>query len=188
MIGLWPISLRWRSVTSTGRYKYCTSLVRLAVAVERAQTRFGGLTSVLESPAAADPRWLARTKKDLGTDGTFINTMAAWMAEWDTRLAGVAVDAGRAYLLDGRLWSLRAAVVLRLRMRRTCHETDAGWASQVTIMDRVTINLTGVADVSVRRILHMVLGARTGGQLGEARRMGPRVGLRTVCWRRFLCW
>ena len=73
---------------------YCTSLVRLAV--ERARTRFGGLTSVLESPAAADPRWMARTKKDIGADGAFIGTMSVWMAEWDIQLVGVAVDTGRA--------------------------------------------------------------------------------------------
>ena len=46
------------------------------------------------------------------------------------------------------------------------------------MLDGVTANLTGVADVSVRPILQLALGARTGGQLDEAWRMGTRVGLR----------
>ena len=98
---------------------YCTSLVRLAV--ERAQTWFGGLTSVLESLAAADPRWLVRTKKDLGADGTFIGTMAVWVAERDIRLRGAVVDAGRACPLNGSLVAL-VSDASRLRMCRTCQE------------------------------------------------------------------
>ena len=147
---------------------YCTLLV--FPAVERAHTRFSGLVSVLESPAEADPRWLARTKNDLGVGVTLISTMAGWMANRDIRQRGATVDAGRACPLHGSLVEL-ASDASRLRMHRTCHETDVAWASQVTTLDGATVNLAGVAGVSARRVLQLVLGARTGGQLGEAWRM-----------------
>ena len=147
----------------------------MCLAVERAQTRFGGLTSVLESPAAVDPSWLARTKKDLGADGTFIDTMAVWMTERDIRLAGVAVDTGRASPLGGPPAEL-ASNASRLRMRRTCHERRVS-RIEVAMLGGVTVNLAGVAGVLVRRMLQLAFGARTGDQLDEARRMGPRAGL-----------
>ena len=110
---------------------YCTLLVHLVG--ERAQTRFGGLTSVLELPAAADPRWLVRTTRDLGAGGTFIGAMAVWMVEQDIRLVGVAVDAGLVCPLERSIVEL-ASGALRLRMRRTCHEADVAWVSQATML------------------------------------------------------
>ena len=66
----------------------------------------------------------------------------------------------------------------RLRMPRTCHESDVAWVSQVTMLDGATVNLAGVADVSAGRMLQLALGARTGDQLDEAMRIGPRARLR----------
>ena len=83
------------------------------------------------------------------------------MAQRGIRLAGVTVDTGRACPLDGSLVGL-ASGALRLRMRRTCREADVAWVSQVAMLERVAVNLVGVAGASVRRILQLVLSARTG--------------------------
>ena len=81
-------------------------LARAPGGCDRAQTRFGGLVSVFESPAVANPRWLARTKNGLRAGGTFIGPMAVWMSERDIRLTGPAVGADRVCPLDGSLAEL----------------------------------------------------------------------------------